>query len=653
MMFGTLRARLLLAVLLPVALVALALALLYWHSRSDDASLAHASNARLLLRQVAMASEYGLFSGNLDGLQGVVNAVQSEAGVSAAAVFDSNGALLVHAGVLPSLSFKEIVHEDRVTQQRQQGVDLVYQAITPGQVELGDVYEQGSVSHLAPTPALGYAVVAMSRQGFLQRQRELIYFSLALGLLALTLGGLLALRLSQGLVRPMLRVADMIERVGRGELTARLEVDPNDPLRGVQRSLNSMAQSLGAGRDELEQRVQDATHELLLKKIEAEAATLAKSRFLAAASHDLRQPTHALGLFVERLGQLPLDGQARHLVQQLEAVTHASQDLLDGLLDISMLDAGVVPVHVGTFGLQQVMETVQSSLAPLAAAKGLRLRVRSTPLWTRTDPAILRRMVMNLVHNAVRYTERGSVLVACRSTDAGRRVSIEVWDSGIGIAPDQKSEIFKEFYQIGNPARARERGTGLGLNIVQRNAQLLGLGVSVQSELGRGSRFAIVVPSVRAQEQAPPGVADVPPVLDGGGLHVMVIDDDDLAREAIVMLLNMWGYTVTAARSALHARELVQKGVRPALVLSDYRLGESGDGFQAIAGVRALLDEDIPACLISGDTDATLVQQAQSRGLTLLLKPVRPAKLRSLVRRMAQSTTSANVVDVVSGDALG
>ena len=653
MMLNNLRARMLIAVLLPVALVVLVLVVLYWYSRSDEVSQTHASNARLLLRQVAVASEYGLFSGNLDGLQGVVNAVQSEANVSAAAIYDAKGALLVHAGPMVPLSYGELANLEHVALQRQQGLDLLYQPITPGQVDVADVYNQDANASMDAAPVLGYAVVAMSRQGFLLRQRELIYFSLALGLLALTLGGLLALRLSQGLVRPMLRVADMIERIGRGELTVRLEVDESDPLRGVQRSLNSMAQSLGAGRDELEQRVQDATHELLLKKIEAEAATLAKSRFLAAASHDLRQPTHALGLFVERLGQLPLDAQAHHLVQQLEAATRASQDLLDGLLDISMLDAGVVPVHETSFGLQQVMDTVQSSLEPLAATKGLRLRIRPTARWVRTDPAILRRMVMNLAHNALRYTNHGTVLVACRSANGGKLVRIEVWDSGIGIAHDQKSEIFKEFYQVGNSARTRELGMGLGLSIVQRNAQLLGLGLSVLSEVGCGSRFAIVVPSVRAWEQAPPGVADVPPVLDGGGLHVMVIDDDDLAREAIVMLLNMWGYTVTAARSALHARELVQKGVRPALVLSDYRLGESGDGFQAIAGVRALLDEDIPACLISGDTDATLVQQAQSRGLTLLLKPVRQAKLRSLVRRMAQSTTSANVVDVVSGDALG
>ena len=324
--------------------------------------------------------------------------------------------------------------------------------------------------------------------------------------IAITLGGLLfgallAARLGRGVIRPIARVSRLIERIGAGELSARAEVLPGDPLREVQQGLNVMAQRLESGRDELEQRIATATQALREKKEEAETATRAKSRFLAAASHDLRQPMHALGLFVARLAQLPHDAPTTHLIGNLDASVQALQELLDGLLDVSRLEAQAVQVQLRPFPLADLFEQLRASLALTAQQKGLRLRVRPTQVWVLSDSALLHRVLLNLLSNALRYTQTGGVLLACRSGADGQHVRIEVWDSGIGIAPEHQSAVFKEFYQIGNSERDRNKGQGLGLSIVERSAQLLGYPLQMRSSLGRGTRFSLCVPV------APPGVA--------------------------------------------------------------------------------------------------------------------------------------------------
>ena len=638
----SIRARMLLAALLPVTLVATLLAAVFLVVRVGDNAQAHDQRARSLIRQVALASEYGLFSANIASLQTIASGVLREADVRAAAIVDAQGSVLVRVGKpgyagLPKLSGQEGHLVDPAT-----GIDRLIQPIVATQVALDDTLERSAADTAVKPQLLGHVVMEFSRQSLNQRERDMLAAGLAITLGGLLFGGALAVLIGRSVVQPIMRVSRMIQRIGDGELSVRDEAVPNDPLRDLQKGLNQMAERLELGHEEMAQRVALATSELREKKEEAEVATHAKSQFLAAASHDLRQPTHALGMFVARLGQLPHDAQTRHLVTNLDASVRAMQDLLDGLLDISKLDAGAVQVNLHATPLNAIFEQIRLAMLEAASEKGLRLRVRPTSAWVRSDPVLLQRILQNLVANAVRYTQQGSVLLACRSpgdgADVGGRVRIEVWDSGIGIAPEHQTQVFREFYQVGNAERDRTRGLGLGLNIVERTAHLLGHSFTLRSRLGQGTRFTLEVPLSRA-EAAPPEPAPAAAVTRLNGLAVMVIEDDALAAEGLVGLLASWGCTVVAADGQQQALAYMAQSGVPDVIVSDYRLRGGENGIAAIDALRVAAGHSIAACLMSGDTDQALITQARQAGLTLLHKPVRPAKLRSLLRSL---TTDAS-----------
>ena len=633
----SIRARMLLAALLPVTLVATVLAAVFLVVRVGDNAQAHQQRARSLIRQVALASEYGLFSANIASLQTIASGVLREADVRAAVIVDAQGGVLVRVGKpsyadLPALSGQEGQLIDPAT-----GIDRLTQPIVAAQVTLDDTLERSSADPAVAPQLLGHVVMEFSRQSLKQRERDMLAAGIAITLGGLLFGGALAVLIGRSVVRPIMRVSRMIQRIGDGDLSVRDEVRPNDPLRDLQKGLNQMAERLELGHEEMAQRVALATSELREKKEEAEVATRAKSQFLAAASHDLRQPTHALGMFVARLGQLPHDAQTQHLVTNLDASVRAMQDLLDGLLDISKLDAGAVQVNLHAVPLNPIFEQIRLAMVDAASEKGLRLRVRPTTAWVRSDPVLLQRILLNLVANAVRYTQQGSVLLACRASghDAGSgvRARIEVWDSGIGIAPEHQTQVFKEFYQVGNAERDRTRGLGLGLNIVERTAHLLGHPFTLRSHLGQGTRFTLEVPLARA-DAAPPDAEPAAPVTRLNGLAVMVIEDDALAAEGLVGLLQSWGCTVTASDGQQQAlAQMAQTGV-PDVIVSDYRLRGDENGISAVNALCQAAGQSISACLMSGDTDQALITQARQAGLTLLHKPVRPAKLRSLLRSL-------------------
>ena len=374
----------------------------------------------------------------------------------------------------------------------------------------------------------------------------------------------------------------------------------------------------------------------------AEDANRAKSRFLAAASHDLRQPTHALGMFVARLGQLEHNAETSHLIERLDTSVQAMRDLLDALLDISRLDAGAVPVHLQAFALSDVFDQLKTELALVAAEKGLSLRVRACNVWVMSDPVHLHRILLNLLTNALRYTSAGAVLLACRVKQGGRSAWIEVWDSGIGIAPEHQEAIFKEFYQVGNVERDRSKGLGLGLNIVQRTAALLQHKLQMRSRPGVGSRFSFEVPLAptgavveRRRPERPQRLVDL------ANLVVLVIEDDALVRESLVGLIAAWRAVVVAAEGLSAALSYLEAGLVPDLIISDYRLRDGENGIAVLQQLRKRAGRAVPACLISGDTDPALLLAVRQAGLTLLHKPVRPAKLRSLIARLARSDLTA------------
>lgn len=633
---SSIRLRILATALLPVGLVVLGLVGFFAFSRLGDMNQAHQQWSKLLADQLAQASEYGVFSGNQTNLQRICEVALNEPGVRAVTIFNADGLILARAGVSAFGTYGEVTQRHTVLPQANMDVDTWVQPIESRTVDLNDLFSAPVQAPSAVAKVLGHAVIEISRDRLHAREREVVIVSLLVGLLGLLVGGLLAVRLGAVVMRPIARVSSRIQRIGEGDFAVDATVDTRDPLHELQAGLNRMALQLAWGRDELEQRVAHVTDALRLKKEEAESATLAKSRFLSAASHDLRQPIHALGLFIARLGQLPMDGKVRELVGNLESSVQAMQDLLDGLLDLSRLESGAVAVNRDTVSVGAMFDAVRSALAPLAAAKGLRLRVRNSNVWVCTDRLLLQRIVMNLVHNAIRYTHSGSVLLTCRPANSGKNARIEVWDSGIGISPEHQSDIFREFYQVGNAGRDRGRGLGLGLSIVERSARLLGHEFALRSNLGCGTRFSICAPMAAAPGDrllARDEIAVEP--LGLHGLRVMVIEDDAMARDAIEALLQAWGCQVHAAPGLEQADNAVQTGFVPDVIVSDYRLGETDNGLTTIAALRALVGTNVPACLMSGDTDGGLMQAARDAGLILLHKPVRPAKLRAFLRRAA------------------
>ncbi len=387
--------------------------------------------------------------------------------------------------------------------------------------------------------------------------------------------------------------------------------------------------------------LQQATADLREKRDEAEQANLAKSRFLAAASHDLRQPAHALGMFMERLDQVAVDPQFRGLVTSANAAVREMQDMLDGMFDLSHLDAESTQAQIQTFPINDLFDALRNGLTNEALAKGLRLRIRPSSAWLRSDASLLRRILLNLVGNAIRYTRHGTVLVACRPTQGGTHVRLEVRDSGIGIAPEDHEKVFQEFYQVANPQRDRRLGLGVGLSIVERCCALLSHPLSLRSRVGEGTCVSITVPVTNAR----PGVFDKDALLwpapgESGNRHVMLIEDDVMGRDALTGLLQSWGYSVVAAEGAQMAVEMLQRDQPPSLIISDLRLGGGINGIEAVQMLREAAGQQIAACVISGDTDANVRLQVQTAGLVLLSKPVRPAKLRSLLRYLTQDDST-------------
>lgn len=364
-----------------------------------------------------------------------------------------------------------------------------------------------------------------------------------------------------------------------------------------------------------------------------EKASTEKSRFLAAASHDLRQPMHAIALFSAALEQ-ELRGTPQHdsASRSLGAVRALSESL-DAMLDVSKLDAGVVPVTLSPVSLQQVFQRLNSSFSPQASEKDLHLRCRATALWVLTDERHLERMLSNLISNAIKYTEKGGVLVAARCVQGA--VRIEVWDTGIGLPADQTDRIFEEFYQLGNPGRDRSRGLGIGLAVVRRLSSLLGLEVRVRSVLGRGSCFRVIVPRQQvlvtqgAAASAPSHTLVPPRPLRLPG-RVLVLDDEDDILAAVTSLLGSYGVEVLAASTCDQALSILQSqgpGRRVEAFLCDLRLGGGVSGLEFAQALRPSHGIEVPTILVTGETGPEALQRVRQSGFPAIFKPVTANRL--------------------------
>ncbi|MBC7906736.1 MAG: PAS domain S-box protein [Rhodospirillaceae bacterium] len=371
--------------------------------------------------------------------------------------------------------------------------------------------------------------------------------------------------------------------------------------------------------------------ELFDAKEAAEEANVAKTRFLAAASHDLRQPMQALSMFVAVLAGRSMDLAQAALVTRIQDSVTALEGLLNSLLDVSKLEAGLIEPHIAQFPVAGMMDRLAAEFEPLCEAAGLELKVVPSRRVVRSDSSLLERILRNLLNNAVRYTKTGRILFGCRRR--GRELVFEVWDTGIGIPQAEMKNIFREFHQVGNSGRDRRQGLGLGLAIVERLAALMDHSITVKSREGRGSVFAV---SVHATEQAP--VHAKPRQLQLGlarkGAAILVVEDEPDVRESLELLLESWGHLVLSAASAEDAlNRLSLWGRMPELVIADYRLENGDTGGEAIARIEGQLCPTckLPAIILTGDTAPERLQQAKALGHGLLHKPVQAPLLQSAI----------------------
>lgn len=363
-------------------------------------------------------------------------------------------------------------------------------------------------------------------------------------------------------------------------------------------------------------------------KAMAEQASAGKTRFLAAASHDLRQPVQAAVLFHHLLSNQDLTPNAARLLTNLGNTLTALHLMLEEILHVSRLDAGVVGVQPKPFRLGTLIGRLVEEFGPLAEAAGLTLRSVGTSVTVRSDPKLLGRILQNLLANAVKYTDKGRILIGCRRV--GGTVRIQVWDTGRGIPEGQIKAIFEEFHQVGNLGRDRRQGLGLGLSIVDRLALLLHHPISVRSTLGRGSVFEIVVPMTDGVEMVDELSAER--VLDGAGRHVLVIDDDPAVLDGIRQYLAQHGFCVSAAADRETALTLLTPQQPPQLIIADYRLGGEETGADVIGNLRNVFGNMVPGIILTGDTSPERIREASRSGFLLLHKPVAPTDLSAAVQ---------------------
>ncbi len=388
-------------------------------------------------------------------------------------------------------------------------------------------------------------------------------------------------------------------------------------------------------RIEMERTIIAAKEEAVAARIAAETANRAKSKFLAAATHDLRQPVQSLMLFSAALATGPDVGRNQQVLAHMDQALGALKGLLDSLLDISKLDAGIVHAKREAFPVAELMNAIDSGYGPVAAAKGLGWSVSAPDVAVHSDPTLLGRMVRNLVENAIRYTHHGSIAVECAVR--GSRLAISVRDTGIGIPPESLDEIFAEFHQLANPERDQKQGLGLGLAIVRRLSGLLDHPVDVQSTLGQGSVFTVEVPLDRVTAVGP----NAPERLDGTGVFAVLIDDNPVILMGLRAILEQWDYTLLTAESCEEAMtELARDARAPDVIVADYRLREGRTGTQAIHTIRARFGAQIPAVMLTGENSPECVLDSTTEGFTILHKPVEPERLR---RTLAEAVRAAGL----------
>jgi signal transduction histidine kinase/CheY-like chemotaxis protein len=427
-------------------------------------------------------------------------------------------------------------------------------------------------------------------------------------------------------------LGEALDQLGAGH-EVNVEVGGTAEVRRLQKGFNKAAAALAESRRLLQSRISEATAELGRKNLQLQVASQAKTRMLAAASHDLRQPLHALTLFSDGLANGETDPARLQRIAHIRECVDSLDRLFSGLLNLSQIDAGVMRPQWTDFALDTLFDELSRNFRPVAEAQDLRLVVRKTDAVVRCDYLMLSRILNNLVSNSLRHTTSGGVLVGARTR--GRAVRIEVWDTGVGIAPQHQSRVFEEFYQVDaheRPVERGERGMGLGLATVQRLAALLATRVELQSRPGRGTCLRLLVRSASRLETPPPmpTAADDPGRLDG--IRVLVIDDERSILQGLQVMLSEAGAEVLVAQSRAEALALADTWTRrPDIVVSDLLLRGGDNGLDVLAALQGHprgIGANTARLMVTGETKPDRLREVAAAGVAVLYKPASPKLLR-------------------------
>jgi signal transduction histidine kinase/CheY-like chemotaxis protein len=578
-------------------------------------------------RQLASSAEYGVFSGNTAVLDKLLEQAMAEPGVASAAVIwpdQTRQARGEPIGRLPPLS--------RASQWQEGRRSWFAYPVRLSPLDEGDPFIENSAPASAPLAWVAVSIDLHRKQALAQ---ELLLASLGITLLGLALATVLIYTLALTGLQPLLDIIDSVKRISSGGFGTHMDVTAHAPeLRELQLMVNQMSESLRSYQQEMETRVHKVTAELEHKKREAEQASLAKSRFLAAASHDLRQPMHALSLYVESLKPQMRGRAAEDILNKIERSVLSTVELFNAILDVTKLDAGVIQPSLAPVRIRRLLLGLADEFAADADNKGLSLRVRAPDDWVETDAILLERIVRNLLSNAIRHTARGGVLLSARPYRG--KLRLQVWDTGSGIAPENQPRVFDEFFQVEPREAQAPHGLGLGLAIVRRLAQLLDYPLRLHSRPAQGTVFSLDVP-VPANR---PSDFDAAGVGSGGVLKgcAVIVDDDPAILNALGHLLQQWGMDVLPFQSL---RQLVHElEAAPDIVVADYQLLDGETGLMVAHEVRTRWGAHIPVVLITGDTRTETIQALRQSGFAVLYKPVPADQLRALLGILLQDQTA-------------
>lgn len=624
----TLRMRILAVALMPL-LLAVALFVVYFtHRSANEMEQSLLQLGQHSAKHLADAVAFDLFTGNLPPVKRFLDYERGFNRMQSAGVTDGKQWLLISGAgsTLPTLSGSPLPARWR------NGPMLFFSH--PVRLPLPEDSDPYLDAPETPRTDL-FLVVSLSRAPVELARSQTSLAASGTGLIAILFALLLAWRLSGGVSRPLLDITQTVAHLTHGNLTKRTPQNSLGEIGLLEQGINRMAQALEENQRNLTLKVREATSELLGQKLAAEAAALAKSRFLATASHDLRQPLHALTLLIAALREEVPHGPAGRLAEHIEASASAMENLLNALLDLSKLDAGAVISRPRCFSVNKLLRQVASQFLPVAEARNIQMSIAACSLSGYSDPALVERILSNLVSNALRYSERGRILIGARRVGQDR-LRFEVRDTGKGIAPEFQALIFEEYFQLDNPERHRDKGLGLGLAIVSRLARLLGSRVLVRSESGRGACFSFELARCQAElhetRAEPPQPAFHLPLEQA---LVAFIDDDEVILSAMVELFDHWNVALAAGEDAEQVRaELLRLGRAPNLILCDYRLRQGRTGIEAIQLLRNAFGSSIPAALLTGDTASDTIRIIQASGLPVLHKPLKPAKLRAFLSHL-------------------